>query len=66
MAVWFWRVYDKPVVEACFLPVLVLSAAIIAAVLAPAGSVQNLAGNTIFFTTVILIIKFLGAVSGRR
>ena len=66
MAVWFWKLYDKRVVEACFLPVLVLSAAIIAAVLVPAGSIQNLAGNTIFVTTVILIIKFLGAVFGRR
>ena len=66
MTIWFWKVYDKRVVDACFLPVLVLSAAIAAAVLLPAGSGQNLVGNAILVTTVILICKFCGAVFGRR
>jgi hypothetical protein len=67
MAVWFWKVYDKRVVEACFLPTLVLSAAIIAAVLLPReAGIQDIVGNTILVTTVILICKFCGAVFGRR
>jgi hypothetical protein len=67
MAVWFWKVYDKRVVEACFLPTLVLSAAIIAAVLLPReAGIQDIVGNTIVVTTVILICKFCGAVFGRR
>jgi hypothetical protein len=67
MAVWFWKVYDKRVVEACFLPTLVLSAAIIAAVLLPReAGIQDIVGNTILVTSVILICKFCGAVFGRR
>ena len=67
MAVWFWKVYDKRVVEACFLPTLVLSAAIVAAILLPTNAgVQDIVGNTIVVTTVILICKFCGAVFGRR
>ena len=67
MAVWFWKVYDKRVVEACFLPTLVLSAAIVAAILLPTNAgIQDIVGNTIVVTTVILICKFCGAVFGRR
>ena len=67
MAIWFWRLYDKRVVEACFLPTLVLSTAIVAAVLLPASSgVRDLAGSTILITSLILIMKFCGAMFGRR
>ena len=67
MEVWFWKAYDKPVVEACFLPTLVLSAAIGTAVLLPTDSgLMNIVGNTIFVTTLILIFKFFGAVFRRR
>ncbi len=67
MEVWFWKVYDKPVVEACFLPTVVLSAAIVAAVLLPTGSgLMNIVGNTILLSGIILICKFCGAVFGRR
>jgi hypothetical protein len=67
MTVWFWKVYDKRVVEACFLPTLVLSAAIIAAILLPTDSgLMNIVGNTILLSGIILICKFCGAVFGRR
>ncbi len=67
MAIWFWKLYDKRVVEACFLPTLVLTTAIVAAVLLPAGSgVRDLVGSTILITSLILICKFCGAAFGRR
>jgi hypothetical protein len=67
MAIWFWKVYDTRVVEACFLPAITLSVAIVAAILLPTDSgLMNIVGNTILLSGIILICKFCGAVFGRR
>jgi hypothetical protein len=67
MTVWFWKVYDKRVVEACFLPTVTLCVVTVAAVLLPQGSGAESATESIaFMTTLILVIKFLGAAFGRR
>ncbi len=62
MTVRFWKVYDKPVVEACFLPTLALGGLTVAAVLLPQGSsVEALMESAAFFTTLILVVCFFGA-----
>jgi lysylphosphatidylglycerol synthetase-like protein (DUF2156 family) len=67
MAVKFWKVYDQPVVEACFLPTITLTVVTVAAVLLPQGSgIESAMESIAFMTTLVLIVKFLGAVFRRR
>ncbi len=67
MAIWFWKMYDKRVVEACFLPAITLGVVTVAAVALPQGSGTESATESIaFVTSLILIMKFCGAVFGRR
>lgn len=62
MSIWLWKVLDNPVIEACLGPALWLGGLTVAAVLLPEGSGLESAAETFaFFTTLILIWSFIGA-----
>jgi len=67
VSIWFWKVLDNSVVEACLGRSLALAGLIVAAVLLPEGSgAERAAVFFAFFTTLSLIWELLAAPFRRR
>ena len=67
VAIFFWKVLDSPVVDACLGPAAVLFVLTVAAVLLPEGSGLEAAAEFFaFVSTIALVWELFAALLGRR